>query len=93
VNRRAKQRVILLIWLASFFALGFGVWSFQAGHLMIIVYLVLSVLLYALFAFTARCPRCSVPILLKPVRLFGMQIYLWSLTAPEHCRHCGETLS
>jgi len=84
------HKIILITWLASFFLLGFCVWSLQAGHLMIILYLVLSVLLYGIYAFTTRCPRCSVPILLKPVNVLGMQIYLWSLTAPEHCRHCGE---
>ncbi len=72
--------------------MGYGVWSFQAGHLMIIMYLVVSALAYGIYAFMARCPRCSMPILLKPVRLFGMQLYLWSLMAPERCWHCGEML-
>ena len=88
-----KHRIILMTWLASFFLLGYGVWSFQAGHLMIIVYFVLSALVYGIYAFTARCPRCSMPILLRPVRLCGMKLYLWSLMAPERCRHCGETLA
>ena len=88
-----KHRIILMTWLASFFLLGYGVWSFQAGHLMIIVYFVLSALVYGIYAFTARCPRCSMPILLRPVRLCGMQLYLWSLMAPERCRHFGETLA
>ena len=87
------HRIILMTWLASFFLLGYGVWSFQAGHLMIIVYFVLSALVYGIYAFPARCPRCSMPILLRPVRLCGMQLYLWSLMAPERCRHCGETLA
>ncbi len=93
MNRRVKHKIILMAWFASFFLLGFGVWSFQAGHLMIIVYLVLSALVYGIYAFTVRCPRCGSPILLKPVRLFRVQIYYWSLVAPERCRQCGETLS
>ncbi len=82
-----------MAWLAVFFVLGFGVWSFQAGHLMIIIYLVLSALVFVIYAFMARCPRCRVPILLKPVSLYGIRFYLWSLAAPERCRHCGEKLS
>ncbi len=92
MDRRTKHKIILTAWFASFFFLGFGVWSFQAGHLMIIVYLVLTVLVYGIYAFTVKCPRCGVPVLLKPVHLCGMQIYLWSLVAPEQCRHCGERL-
>ncbi len=82
-----------MAWLAAFFLLGFGVWGFQAGHLMIIVYFILSVLAYGIYAFMAKCPRCGVPVLLKPIGLCGMRIYLWSLLAPERCRHCGETFS
>ncbi len=82
-----------MVWLASFFFLGYEVWGFQAGHLMIVVYLVVSTLVYSIYAFTARCPQCRMPILLKPVRLCGIRFYLWSLTAPERCRHCGEVLS
>ncbi len=85
--------VVLTAWLTSFFLLGFGVWSFQAGHLMVIAYLVLSALAFAAYAFTVKCPRCRVPVLLRPVSLFGVQIFLWSLVAPERCRHCGERLS
>ncbi len=59
---------------------------------MVIVYLVLSALAFAAYAFTAKCGRCRTPILLRPASLFGMQIYLWSLIAPERCRHCGERL-
>ena len=93
MNRRMKHKIVLTAWLAVFFLLGFGVWSFQAGHLMVVVYLVLSVLVYGIYAFTARCGQCRKPILLKPVRLFGMQIYRWSLIAPERCSHCGEAFS
>ncbi len=82
-----------MAWLAVFFLLGCVVWSFQAGHLMIIVVLVLSALVFAVYAFTARCPRCKVPFLLMPLSLCGMQFYLWSLVAPERCRNCGEKLS
>ncbi len=89
MNRRMKHKIVLMAWLALFFILGFCVWSFQAGHLMILIYLVLSVLVYGVYAVTARCPGCGMPILLRPVRLCRMQLYLWSLTAPERCRHCG----
>ncbi len=75
-----------------FFLLGFGVWSFQAGHLMVIAYLVLSALAFAVYAFSAKCPKCRVPVLLRPVKLFGIEIYIWSIIAPERCRHCGERL-
>ncbi len=81
-----------MAWLAVFFLMGFGVWSLQGGHLMIIIYLVLGALVYGVYAFRVRCRRCGVPILLRPVSLCGIRFYLWSLAAPEYCRHCGERL-
>ncbi len=80
-------------WLALFFLLGFVVWTFQAGHLMIAAYLMLSAIIYVCHAFLARCPRCGLPVLLKPMTVLGMKLYAWSIIAPERCRHCGATLS
>ena len=81
-----------MVWLLLFFLLGFGVWSFQGGHLMIVAYFILSVVLYVFYAFLARCPRCRMPVLLRPMKLFGMELYRWSLLSPERCSHCGEPL-
>ena len=92
VDRQTRHKVVLAIWLALFFLLGFGVWNFQAGHLMIVAYLILSVILYGCYAFLARCPQCGMPILLRPMKILGMEFYAWSILAPERCRHCGETL-
>ena len=81
---------VLIIWLAVFFLLGLGVWNFQAGHLMLIGYFAVSAVLYLFYAFLRRCPWCRMPLLLKPVRCLGIEIYLWTFTIPPHCRHCGE---
>jgi hypothetical protein len=85
--------MVLITWSVVFFFLGFGVWSFQAGHLMIAAYFLLSVIIYVFYAFLARCPRCRVPILLKPMKILGMEVYRWSILIPERCRHCGARLS
>jgi hypothetical protein len=84
--------MIVMVWLALFFLLGFGAWNFQAGQLMLIIYLIVSFLAYGSYAFYARCPHCAMPVLLKPVKLFGMEIFMWSIITPERCRHCGEPL-
>jgi hypothetical protein len=82
----------ILAWLAVFFLLGLGVWSFQAGHLMLIGYLAASAILYALYAFFRRCPWCRMPLLLKPVKCLGIELYLWTFTVPRTCRHCGKPI-
>ena len=92
MNRRMKCNIILLAWLVGFFLVGFGVWSFQAGQFMILIYLGASMIAYVLYAFLARCPRCRNPVLLRPRRIFGMEIYTWSIIVPVNCRHCGELL-
>ncbi|HXY55343.1 MAG TPA: hypothetical protein VEM40_11805 [Nitrospirota bacterium] len=92
MDRRTRHKIVLALWLTLFFLLGFGVWNFQAGHLMILAYCMLSVILYGCYAFLSRCPRCGLPILLKPTKILGMQLYAWSILAPERCRHCGEML-
>ena len=93
MNRRTKHNIILLIWLAGFFLVGFGVWGFQGGHLMILAYFIVSIITYVLYAFLARCPQCKEPILLRPFSLFGMELYTWSILSPVQCRHCGTMLS
>ncbi len=92
MNRRTRSLIVLSGWAGMFFLLGFGVWSFQAGELMLIVYLILSAIAYALYAFLVRCPHCGMPVLLAPVRILGMDLYSWSVLVPEHCRHCGKPL-
>jgi len=92
MNARSQHKVVLASWLACFFLLGFGVWSFQAGHLMIVVFLFLTIALYTMYAFTARCPQCRFPVLLRPLRAGGIEIFVWSLLAPNECRKCGRPL-
>ena len=92
MNRRQIYYGFLLAWLAAFLLLGFSVWNFQAGHLMVIAFLFLSAGMYVLYAFLARCPRCRLPILLRPARIFRVEFYVWSILMPGRCRHCGTTL-
>jgi len=92
MNRRTKCNIAVLVWLAGLFLVGFGVWNFQGGQLMILIYLVAGMIIYMLYAFMVRCPKCRYPILLRPHRIFGMEIYTWSIAVPVNCRHCGLLL-
>jgi len=92
MNRRAKHKIILIAWIITFFLMGSGVWGFQAGHLMVIGFFMASLVLYGLAAFLMRCPKCRMPVLLRPRKVLGMELYTWSILAPEKCRHCGEIL-
>jgi len=90
MNRRTRSIAVLAAWIALFFLLGLGVWSFQGGELMLIVYLIGSAIIYVLCAFLIRCPHCRMPLLLVPIRLLGMELFRWSILLPDRCRHCGE---
>jgi DNA-directed RNA polymerase subunit RPC12/RpoP len=92
MDRRAIHGIVLLVWLMGFFLMGFGVWGFQAGHLMVIVYLLAGVALYGSAAFVNRCPKCRMPILLRPRKFLGMEFFTWSILTPARCGHCGEPL-
>jgi hypothetical protein len=92
MNRRSKHKLVLAAWLALFFLMGFNVWNFQAGELMLILFMIASFLAYALYAFFVRCGKCRMPLLLKPARIMGIDLYLWSLITPDRCRHCGEPI-
>ncbi len=87
-----RGRAVVAAWMAVFFLLGLGVWEFQAGHLMLIGYLAASAVVYTFYALYRRCPWCRMPVLLKPVRCLGIEFYLWTITAPDICRHCGKPL-
>ncbi len=90
MNRRSQNRLFLLIWLALFVLLGFNVWSFQAGHLMVILFLFATVPGYGIYACSARCRMCGFRLLVRPFRLFGMSLFTWSLLMPAACRQCGQ---
>jgi len=92
MSRRAIHGIVLLAWITCFFLMGFGVWGFQAGHLMVMGYLLAGVVIYMFAAFMNRCPKCRMPLLLKPMKLLGMDLYRWTLLTPEKCSHCGEIL-
>ena len=92
MNLRERQRLVIGAWLLGFLLLGFGVWEFQAGQLMLIGYLGISALLYTFYALYRRCPWCRMPVLLKPVRCLGIEFFLWTFTEPSSCRHCGKPL-
>ena len=90
--RRRRYAIALALWLAGFFLVGYGVWSFQAGHLMVLIYTAGSALAYIIYAFAARCANCRWPVLLRPRRILGMDLFTWSILPPTQCRHCGKPL-
>jgi hypothetical protein len=92
MNLRNRHLFALVIWTAVFFLIGFGVWEFQAGHLMVIGFFMVSLVGYILAAFLMRCPKCRMPVLLRPWKFLGMELFSWSILTPTHCRHCGEPL-
>lgn len=92
MNRRAIHSIVLLVWITGFFLMGFGVWGVQAGHLMVMGYLLVGVVLYLFAAFLNRCPKCRMPLLLKPMKLLGMDLYRWTLLTPGQCGHCEEAV-
>ncbi len=92
MTKRAKHKLVLVAWLALFFIMGSAVWSFQGGELMLLLFLIVSVVAYVVFAFAARCKQCRMPLLLRPVKVLGMDLFVWSLLTPEKCRHCGEAI-
>jgi len=90
--RRRRYAIVLVLCLLGFFLVGYGVWSFQAGHLMVLIYVAVSALAYIIYAFAVRCPHCRWPVLLRPHRCLGMDLFTWSVIPPTQCRHCGKPL-
>ncbi len=92
MNLRKRHHLALGVWSFVFLLTGFGVWEFQGGELMLLAFLGLSMVVFLLYTFFARCPRCRTPVLLRPRKVLGAQIYTWSCAAPEACRQCGAEL-
>ena len=91
MRRRGKHILIMVAWLGAFILLGLSVWNFQAGHLFVFLFLAASMAAY-IYALFASCPECGKLIMARPVKLFGLDVYLWMLLTPERCRHCGKLL-
>ena len=92
MDRRTRQLLVLAAWCAGFLLLGYSVWSLQAGSLMVIGYVAAGVMVYVIRALFIRCPKCRMPVLLRPRKFLGMELYTWSILTPSRCRHCGEPL-
>ncbi len=90
MDKQAKHKIILIIWIGLFFVLGSGVWNFMGAELMLIIYLAVGILAYVSYAFLSRCRQCRMPLLLRPVKILGVEFFLWSIITPRKCRHCGE---
>ena len=92
MHRRNVHRAVLAVWSAVFLLFGLSVWDLMAGHLMIGIFLGMSLAVYLFAAFTIRCPACRMPVLLKPRKFLGASIYTWRCLIPEKCAHCGKAL-
>jgi len=92
MDRRLKQKILIAAWFAVFLLLGFSVWKLEEGCLIVVAYFVVSVVFYWILAFSVKCPKCRVPVRLRPRRFMGIEFYTWSYLTPEKCRHCGEPL-
>ena len=92
LNLRGRHQLILGVWFIVFLLFGSGVWGFQAGNLMVMGFFMASLAGYILAAFLMRCPKCRMPVLLRPRKFLGMELFTWSILTPTHCRHCGEPL-
>ena len=92
LNLRGRHQLILGVWFIVFLLFGSGVWGFQAGHLMVMGFFMASLAGYILAAFLMRCPKCRMPVLLRPRKFLGMELFTWSILTPTHCRHCGKPL-
>lgn len=90
--RRKRCSIVLALWTAGFFLAGYGVWSFQGGELMLILYLAGGMIAYLVAAFGMRCPHCRMPVLLRPRTFLGIELFAWTVLPPKACRHCGEPL-
>jgi hypothetical protein len=92
MKRRTIHSIILILWFMIFCVIGFGAGDLRSGHLILIGYLFLSIVTYTVYAFIAKCRACGMPVLLRPLKLLGMDLYLWSLLTPKRCRHCDADL-
>ena len=45
-----------------------------------------------LYITSLRCPGCQHPILRKSVKIYGVDIYYWSINIPRKCQKCGIEL-
>ncbi len=93
MTRRGKQKIVYVVWLSLFLLLGFASWRLQAGIVLVLTYMLISILFYWIYAFSVKCPNCRMPVLLKQHTFLGAEFYTWSLLTPGKCRHCGHPLA
>jgi hypothetical protein len=57
-----------------------------------LIFLFLTALVFAIYCISLKCPSCGKAVLHNPIKIFGVEVYIWTAWVPKKCTKCGERL-
>ena len=49
--------------------------------------------LIGIYVINLKCPVCGKPVLYNPTKIYGIDMYAYTVTIPPQCTQCGNPLS
>ncbi len=86
---RVKYRLTVFLWFVNGLALLLGA-LYLSGFL--VIPLVALFLVVGLYTMSLRCPACGKRVLYNPVRLFGVELNMWTSWIPKRYTRCGKEM-
>lgn len=87
---RLKFRIAILIWMTSGSILALG--TIYLTEYLLIPLIIITFLIGG-YCLSLRCPNCRKPVLHNPVKIFDMELYIWTSSIPSKCSKCGTVLN
>lgn len=69
----------------------FGLGSMYLTEYLFILFILLF-LIVGCYTFTLKCPKCGKCVLHNPIKLFGIEFYIWTSWVPKKCTKCNFNL-
>lgn len=86
---RTKYRLSMITWFISGAILSLGAIYISEYFL---IPLIIVLFIVGLYTLSLKCPSCGKRVLHNPVKILGMEFYIWTSWIPKYCTKCGEPL-
>ena len=86
---RARYRLALITWFVSGAILSLGAIYISEYYL---IPLIITLFIVGIYTMSLKCPSCGKRVLHNPVKILGIELYIWTSWIPKFCTKCKKPL-
>ena len=87
---RSKYRIAIFVWIV-------GGSILLLGTLYLTQYLLIPLIIVTFiiggYSLSLKCPICGKPVLHNRVKIFGLELNIWTSWIPKRCTRCGNNFA